>query len=311
MVSTPRRLLKCHHCGKLGHIKRQCRYLYSDEPKSKSRNEGKGTRQKVYKAAVNPVSDSNSSDENYALVACHALSANANSKWIVDSGATCHMCSDSELFQELKSLEKPVEVTFGDGHMLNATGRGTVSLKMKLPNCKTKECKLLDVLHVPKMSYNLLSVSKAAEAGKTTEFNRAGCQIFGASKKLIGSATRAGSLYFLDCDRCNEQANPVIEETKENIWHRRFGHLGLHNLQRLTRDKLVNGFDFNMSKEIGFCGTCAEGKHHRSPFPTSTSQAKVPLGLVHSDVCGKMNSRSLGGAEYFLTFIDYMTRCMS
>ena len=29
---------------------------------------------------------------------------------------------------------------------------------------------------------------------------------------------------------------------------------------------------------------------------------------VHSDVCGKLNTKSLGGAEYFLTFIDDSTR---
>ena len=33
----------------------------------------------------------------------------------------------------------------------------------------------------------------------------------------------------------------------------------------------------------------------------------MPLELVHSDVCGKMNSPSLGGGEYFLTFIDDYT----
>ena len=33
----------------------------------------------------------------------------------------------------------------------------------------------------------------------------------------------------------------------------------------------------------------------------------MPLELVHSDVCGKMNSPSLGGGEYFLTFIDDCT----
>ena len=48
-----------------------------------------------------------------------------------------------------------------------------------------------------------------------------------------------------------------------------------------------------------------EAKHHRSHFPTSSSRrAKEPLGLVHSDVCGKMNAKYLGGAEYFLTLID-------
>ncbi len=32
------------------------------------------------------------------------------------------------------------------------------------------------------------------------------------------------------------------------------------------------------------------------------------LELVHSDVCGKIQEKSLGGAEYFLTFTDEKTR---
>ena len=49
---------------------------------------------------------------------------------------------------------------------LQPTGQGIVSLEMKLPGGKTRRYKLLGVLHVPRLSYNLLSVSKAAEAGK-------------------------------------------------------------------------------------------------------------------------------------------------
>ena len=33
-----------------------------------------------------------------------------------------------------------------------------------------------------------------------------------------------------------------------------------------------------------------------------------PLELVHSDVCGKVGARSLGGGEYFVMFIDDCTR---
>ena len=99
--------------------------------------------------------------------------------------------------------------------------------------------------------------------------------------------------------------NFVNSKTKENIWHCRFGHLGKQNLQRLARNKLVSGFDFDASKQIDFCEACVEAKHHGSHFPTSISgRAKESLGLVHSDVCEKMNAKSLGGAEYFLTFID-------
>ena len=34
-------------------------------------------------------------------------------------------------------------------------------------------------------------------------------------------------------------------------------------------------------------------------IPISNTRCKEPLGLVHSDVRGKMNAKSLGGAEHF------------
>ena len=78
-------------------------------------------------------------------------------------------------------------------------------------------------------------------------------------------------------------------------------------MKRLTKDKLVEHFNYNEEKSIGFCKTCVGGKHHRTPF-TTTIKTTVPLELVHSDVCGNMQHRSLGGAEYFLAFTDDHTR---
>ena len=48
--------------------------------------------------------DENSSDsESTGLVVQHALSAdcNARDQWIVDSGATCHMCNSEVMFSDL------------------------------------------------------------------------------------------------------------------------------------------------------------------------------------------------------------------
>ena len=45
-----------------------------------------------------------------------------------------------------------------------------MSLMMKLPGGVLQECRLHDMLLVPDLSCNLLSVSKATEAGKTVEF---------------------------------------------------------------------------------------------------------------------------------------------
>ena len=169
---------------------------------------------------------------------------------IVDSGATCHMCNDRKLFVELCNLEKPLEVTLGDGHALDAVRRGVVVLEAKLPSGRLKTCKLHDVLYVPKLSYNLLSVSKATEAGKVTRFGEANCQILDAKGKLIALAKRVGDLYCLNCHTGHQQlytAESKHQESKEDIWHQCFGHLGIRNLRMLATHKLVDGFDYDVS----------------------------------------------------------------
>ena len=51
------------------------------------------------------------------------------------------------------------------------------------------------------------------------------------------------------------------------------------------------------------------GQRPRHPFPTDGGKRSPQvLGLVHSNVCGKLNEKSLGGGQYFLTFIDDKTR---
>ena len=74
------------------------------------------------------------------------------------------------------------------------------------------------------------------------------------------------------------------------------------------KEKLVTGFNYDVSKGIELCESCVRGKIHKSQFSnTCTKWAEEPLGLVHSDVCGKVNVQSLSGADYFLTFIDDKT----
>ena len=82
------------------------------------------------------------------------------------------------LFVELNSLNQSLEASLGDGHVLEATGHRTVLLELKLPRGVTKQWKLRDVLFVPKLAHNLLSVSKN------------GCHIVDAKKRLIAAGTR-------------------------------------------------------------------------------------------------------------------------
>ena len=59
-----------------------------------------------------------------------------------------------------------------------------------------------------------------------------------------------------------------------------------------------------------FCENCCEGNLHKSPFPTFNGKRvkREFLDLIRTDVCGKIAPSSLGGANYFLTFIDEATK---
>ena len=70
------------------------------------------------------------------------------------------------------------------------------------------------------------------------------------------------------------------------MWHQRFGDLNEKNLHISTSQQLVDDFDYNVSKQTPFCESCIEGKLHKTPYSSQgKTQAAVPLGLVHSDVC--------------------------
>ena len=250
-VTRSKMEVRCYHCNKLGHIKRNCRALKQKQP-PRSRE----SQPQANKASVRNQSPG---DECDALVVSHALQSGSAGNWIVDSGATCHMCSNKKFFVDLQPLKQQMEVTLGDGHTLKAIGSGVVSLKMKLPNSTSSRCNVQDVLYVPALSYNLLSVAKAAESGKVTEFNDSGCQIVGSDGRLIAKATRVGSLYYLDCEI--DQRAGVAQESKEVLWHQRYGHLNTQSLQKLARDNLVKGLDFNHTNNHGIAisGTTSTG----------------------------------------------------
>ena len=251
------------------------------------------------------------------MVTEHALSANRRSNWVIDSGATCHMCNNEELFDQIIGLEMPQEITVDDGHSVQATGRGDVILRMTVLNGKIRKCKLSDVLYVPDLSHNLLSVSKAGSNGKRFEFGQSHCNIIDNKFGLFATATKCGNIYYLNCAGCNLSMKEnhtamkcaSTDQTKESIWHRRYGHLGARNLERIVKEQLVDGFDYEPKKESSFCEPCVDGKQSTLTFPkTGGERSDELLGIVHSDVCGKIETKSLSGAEYFVTFFDGKSR---
>ena len=138
---------KCHHCGKYGHMKRECRELLKDSGRIERQcKKDWPTKQKAY-AIKEESRDTPKDDEGViGLIAEQVLATKNISNWIVDSGATCHMCNDKSLFADIKDIEGTQDITLGDGYAVNATAKGTVELKMYLANGKSQKCRLHDVL---------------------------------------------------------------------------------------------------------------------------------------------------------------------
>ena len=101
----------------------------------------------------------------------------------------------------------------------------------------------------------------------------------------------------------NHLANMAYEE-KSWLWHLRYGHLNFHSLKLLTSKELVYGLP-KVQEQKDICEGCAKGKHAREKISKGNAwRAHYPLQLVHSDICGPMQTKSLGKSSYFITFID-------
>jgi len=67
---------------------------------------------------------------------------------------------------------------------------------------------------------------------------------------------------------------------------------------------MVEGL-LDMKNDHVECEACVHVKQNREEFPLhKDKRQREILELIHTDVCGPMKTSSLGGACYFLNFVD-------
>jgi len=245
-----------------------------------------------------------------AWTAMDEKSANVSqSKWVLDSGATNHMTSDRTQFQHINPVQTPILIA--NGATMMAEGEGDVLLNLTVKDVKTPVI-LKKVLYVPEMgSSGLISVRYIQAAGAVVSFaentvsNRHG-------RKLYGIAKLEQNAYLLQTqtEHSNIEAKPTQVTIKHGTlhdWHCRLGHISFDNVKRLAEDHPEITIDGSRSNPT--CVSCVTTKQTRIPnHLPSTRITTVPLELIHTDFAGPMNIPSLGGARYFLLFIDDHTR---
>src|SRR5262249_2633567 len=100
-----------------------------------------------------------------------------------------------------------------------------------------------------------------------------------------------------------------VQEVK--LWHERMGHLSKENLNRMTKECMVENMDMKISTEELNCQTCQKGKQARkaiSKTPNKIEVVKEKGDRIHTDICGPIEPETFGGSRYFISFIDEHTR---
>ena len=161
------------------------------------------------------------------------------------------------------------------------------------------------------MPITLILVSQMVKGGFPAHFEQTGCKILTPSKKTLAIIAEKNGLYPL-------VENPSISSISESAFaaepsgsttlfelHRRMGHTHSAALKKMVDNEIVDGISLT-NTDVPFCETCVKAKQTTKPFPQERSSPPMTAygQRVHSDVWGKASVKSLGGNEYFVTFLD-------
>nr|GLL46085.1 copia protein (gag-int-pol protein) [Ipomoea trifida] len=139
--------------------------------------------------------------------------------WIIDTGASNHMTGNVNILHNVSNMTG-CPVGLPDGRSTVATKKGLVNLDERL--------KMHNVLYVPELNCNLISVSQLIDDSNCiAQFTKDLCVIQDrTSRMLIGAGERRNGLYYF-------RKIPSIRVSKVDsggsleLWHKRLGHPSL------------------------------------------------------------------------------------
>ncbi|KAF8713823.1 GAG-pre-integrase domain, partial [Rhizoctonia solani] len=339
----------CLNCGKSGHSKQECwapgggaegtgpRQKNNAEKQSKDKGKEPANKTESAKVAVT------TNDLPPVLYALPAINNQpSNNSWLLDSGASKHMTPHWQWFATYRSLASPIQVRVGNGKQIPATGIGRIFIVMRNRQGGEHEAVMKEVLHVPELHANLMSVQELVNNGTKVAFRKDYGAVLIANQGQgpeIGYARQTDRLYRLNAQvaRTEEVAHVgLVEPNDQNerddaeahdfvayaatttaradltTWHRRLGHISYEYVLEMIKKDAVKGMDIigSRSPPQSKCGPCMEGKQTRASFTESQNHASDILKLMHSDLCGPMPIAAIGRYQYFLVTIDDKSRMM-
>lgn len=223
--------------------------------------------------------------------------------WLIDTGATDHMCCSISLLNNVTKLSKRVNLALPNGSTILVDTIGSFQIHPHLT--------LDNVFFVPSFKYNLLSVSKwiAATGGSVTFFSEH-CEFHvPTSQDVLANGRLISGLFHLEFLKDSVSLNsPIVNSVVSKhklsaLWHMRLGHTSSQVLHKIA----VVGSNIvdNCTHQ---CPICPFSKQTSLPFPLSTSHASHIFDLIHVDLWGPYGHETTHGCRFFLTIVDDHSR---
>lgn len=228
------------------------------------------------------------------------LKSNTYSSWIVDSGATMHMCMTSDWLSDYIP-QSGNNAIISDGTHIPIIGYGTLIMLLEDDQNKlTHKIVLENVAVIPKLSVNLIAVKGLTSLGYSVQFTDDSCYIQRNNLDIL-FATEENSAYILKISNPQHKAPDTVNMAMFCIheWHRKMSH---RNLAHINKVKDVLNLTITKCDCPSECIGCLKGKFHALPFPQASQKPTKPRDIITTDVCGPFRTASIGGSNYFVTF---------
>jgi len=150
-------------------------------------------------------------------------------KWVVDSGATKHICVNINTFTSYTSVGNGEEhVYLGNSRKTLVLGKGKVLLKLT----SRKTLTLSNVLHVPSIKVNLISVVLLRKVGVKVSFKSD--KIVMKKNVFVGKGYCNQGLFVLNISKIiNESCSSAYIVDSYDMWHARLGHVSSSYVMKL------------------------------------------------------------------------------
>ena len=290
----------CYSCNQRGHMQAQCTANRGNRRGNQRRGNPRGRGGNQRRPQL-PTYANVAEALITVLEPAKAYQASVDEEFVLDSGATHSMVHNQKWMTEYHPYATPRQVKLGGSQILDALGSGKVIITVD-ENGKQVPMQLDDVLYVPKLERNLISLAKLTDVGYTVHVSKEAIKLQLGESEVC--ADRRNALFVL-C--VGEQIEGNVAGLKKKVSlrevHRIFAHVGVDALKNMLKREGHEIID-----DFVQCEVCIQGKMHRSSFkPKRGSAVADRPGYIHADTCA-MRTRSLGGSNYFLTLTDDMSK---